>query len=114
MSAVMNASRRTILRGMMGGAAVTVGVPFLDCFLNTNGTALASGAPLPVVFGTWFWGCGLNPGRWEPTKVGAGYDMNIETMALQPYKDRINVISGMKVFPTARAPSRTSPVKWRS
>jgi len=95
---VINASRRNVLRGMVGGAAVTVGLPFLDCFLNTNGTALASGAPLPTVFGTWFWGCGLNPGRWEPKTVGANYDMNIETQPLQPFKDRINVISGMKVF----------------
>ncbi len=98
MSATMNATRRTVLRGMMGGAAVSVGLPFLDCFLNTNGTALASGAALPVAFGTFFWGCGLNPGRWEPKTVGANYDMNIETASLQPFKDRINVISGMKVF----------------
>ena len=49
---------------MLGGAAVTVGLPFLDCFLNESGTALAAtGAPPPVVFGTWFWGLGLNPGR---------------------------------------------------
>ncbi len=99
MNAVQRASRRTILRGMMGGAAVSVALPFLDCFLNESGTALAAtGAPLPVVFGTWFWGCGLNPGRWEPATVGKGYDMNIETQSLQPFKDRINVISGMKVF----------------
>ncbi len=98
MSTTMNTSRRNILRGMMGGAAVTVGLPFLDCFLNTSGTALASGAPLPTAFGTFFWGCGLNPGRWEPAKTGAGYDMNIETASLTPFKERINVISGMKVF----------------
>ena len=66
--------RRSLLRGMMGGAAVSVGLPFLDCFLNTNGTALASGAPLPVRFGTWFWGLGVTEDRWKPTKTGAGYD----------------------------------------
>ena len=99
MSAIQRASRRTVLRGMMGGAAVSVALPFLDCFLNENGTALAAtGAALPVAFGTWFWGCGLNPGRWEPAVVGKNYDMNIETAALAPYKDRINVLSGFKVF----------------
>ncbi len=98
-SVLSHASRRHVLRGMLGGAAVTVGLPLLDCFLDANGTAMAAtGAPLPVVFGAWFWGCGLNPGRWEPKTVGANYDMNIETAALQPFKDRINVISGMKVF----------------
>jgi hypothetical protein len=63
-------NRRRILRGMLGGTAVTIGMPFLDCFLNGNGTALASGAPLPSCFGTWFWGLGLNPGRWEPKTEG--------------------------------------------
>ena len=63
-------SRRTVLRGMLGGAAVSVGLPLLDCFLNGNGTALAQGAPLPVRFGTWFWGCGMNPDRWVPSDGG--------------------------------------------
>ena len=49
-------TRRRILRGMVGGGAVTLGLPFLDCMLNTNGTALAGGRPLPVRFGTWNWG----------------------------------------------------------
>ena len=53
--AALGATRRRFLRGVLGGAAVTVAMPFLDCFLNTNGTALAGGAPLPTRFGTWFW-----------------------------------------------------------
>ena len=43
MSATRFTSRRTVLRGMMGGTAVTVGLPLLDCFLRSNGDALASG-----------------------------------------------------------------------
>jgi hypothetical protein len=35
-------SRRNILRGTVGGAVFSVGVPFLDCFLNNSGTALAA------------------------------------------------------------------------
>jgi hypothetical protein len=93
------ASRRRVLRGMMGGAAVSVGLPFLDAFLNGNGTALAStGQPLPPVFGTWFWGCGLNPGRWEPNTAGKINQMGPEAVALQKYRERINVFSGFKVF----------------
>ena len=91
-------NRRTILRGMLGGTAVGIGMPLLDCFLNTNGTALASGAPLPVRFGTWFWGCGLNPGRWIPNKVGTDYDMPAEIKVLAPYKDRLSVFSGFKAI----------------
>ena len=95
MSAKLN--RRKVLRGMMGGAAVTVALPFLDCFLNTNGTALASGAALPIRFGTWFWGCGVNPARWVPTKMGANYDLPPELKYIEAYKSQINVLSGFDV-----------------
>ncbi|HWK75911.1 MAG TPA: DUF1552 domain-containing protein [Povalibacter sp.] len=91
-------TRRRVLRGMLGGAAVSVGLPFLDCFLNTNGTALASGAPLPTVFGSWFQNLGLNPGRWKPTAVGKGYQNNVELAVLDAYRERMNVISGTKYF----------------
>src|ERR1700723_255991 len=92
------ATRRNFMRGMLGGAAINVALPFLDCFLNANGTALASGAPLPVRFGTWFWGCGLNPGRWIPNKQGTDYDMPAEIKVLAPFKDRLSVFSGFKAI----------------
>jgi hypothetical protein len=97
MNIIRQATRRTILRGMLGGAAVSVALPFLDCFLNANGTALAAtGAPLPVRFGTWFWGCGLNPGRWIPQNTGLNYDMPAEIKVLAPFKDRLSVFSGFR------------------
>ncbi len=92
-------SRRRVLRGMMGGAAVTVGLPFLDCFLDSNGAALgAGGAVLPVCFGTWFYGCGLNPGRWEPKTVGPGYEFGVELQTLTPFKHKLNVYSQMSAL----------------
>jgi Protein of unknown function (DUF1552) len=93
----MKFDRRTALRGMLGGGVVSVALPFLDCFLNINGTALAAtGAPLPIRFGTWFWGCGLTPGRWIPQKTGAGYDMPPELKPLEAFKDRLSIFSGFK------------------
>ena len=56
-------TRRQVLRGLMGGGVVSVALPFFDCFLNENGTAFASGAPLPVRFGTWYWGMGHTSGK---------------------------------------------------
>jgi hypothetical protein len=96
----MNAefTRRRVLRGMLGGAAVTVGLPFLDCMLNTNGTALASGRPLPIRFGTWNWGCGMNPQRFVPTKAGADYDLPPELKFIEAYKHQINVFTGFKAI----------------
>jgi hypothetical protein len=89
---------------------VTVGLPFLDCFLNENGTALAAtGAPLPTCFGTWFWGCGYTPGRWEPSAVGKIDALPQELKILEPFKSRLNVFSGMKVHLDGRpsAPHQT-------
>ena len=75
-------NRRMALKGMLGGAAVTVGLPLLDLFLDGNGRALAAtGAPIPTRFGTWFWGCRVNAARWVPDTLGANYDIKAE---LQP------------------------------
>ena len=98
MKALHRISRRRILRGMAGGVAASVGLPYLDCFLDGNGTALASGAPLPTCFGTWFFGLGFNPGFWEPKTVGANFQPVGELAALAPYRSKINVYSGMKCF----------------
>jgi hypothetical protein len=99
MSLLPKLRRRRILRGMMAGGAVTVGLPFLDCMLNANGTALAAtGKALPEIFGTWFWGCGLTPGRWEPRTLGANYDILPEIEALAPFKDKLNIYSGLRLF----------------
>lgn len=90
-------NRRTVLRGMMGGSAITIALPLLDSFLNTNGTALASGAPMPVRFGTWFWGCGMTPFRWTPTTEGKDFEILDELQAIAPFKDQVSVLSGFGV-----------------
>jgi hypothetical protein len=99
-------SRRRVLRGMLGGTAVTVGLPFLDAFLDANGTArAATGVPLPVCFGTWFYGCGLNPGRWEPRTVGPAYEFGVELEPLAPFRDQLNVYSRMSALLDGRPPA---------
>ena len=91
-------NRRTMLRGVLGGAVVTMGLPFLDCFLNGNGTALAAtGERLPIRFGTWIWGCGYVPERWIPTATGAGYTMPVDLEPLTPYTDKLAIFSGFDV-----------------
>ena len=86
------APRRALLRGLLGGGAVTVALPFLDCFLNGHGTALAAGQALPVRFGTWFWGLGHTPGFGVVDKKGSGPGIEFltECQALIPHKDKIN------------------------
>jgi len=107
------ASRRNILRGTAYGAAFSVGVPFLDCFLDGHGTALAAtGAALPVCFGTWYQGLGFNPGRWIPSTVGAGFKNNVELKVFDPFRDKMNVISGTKYFLDGR-PLETHTTGWQ-
>ena len=94
-----NVSRRTLLRGTMGGAAISVGLPFLDYFLNGNGNALAStGSALPPVFGTWLQKLGLNPGMWEPEIVGPNYENNVQLKIWDQFRDRINIFTGLRYF----------------
>jgi hypothetical protein len=92
--------RAFMLRGAFAGASVSVGLPFLDYFLDNSGTAFAAdfgGGRLPVRFGTWFWGCGMIPDRWNPTKQGAGYDLPPELAPLAPVQDKVSVLSGFSV-----------------
>lgn len=90
-------TRRAVLRGMLGGAAVAVGVPLLDVFLDDSGRAMAQGTPLPTRFGTWFWGCGVNPDRWIPERDGAGYPLSPELAALADVRGLVSVLSGFDV-----------------
>ncbi len=91
-------TRRSALKGMLGGSAVTIALPLLDCFLDGNGEALASGAPLPVRFGTWFWACGCNEKRFFPDKVGSDFEFKAETMPLAPIKNKVTVFSGFNAI----------------
>jgi hypothetical protein len=96
---------------MLGGAAVTVSLPFLDCFLDSRGTALAAGTALPLCFGTWFYGCGLNPGRWEPKTTGTNFDFGPEMQLLSAHQKKLNVYSRMSALLDGRprAPHTVGP-----
>jgi hypothetical protein len=91
-------SRRRFLRGMVGGGVVTLGLPLLNCFLNDNGTALASGAPMPMRFGTWFWGLGMNSKIFVPSKVGADFDLPEELTALSKVRQHINLFTNFNAM----------------
>jgi hypothetical protein len=101
-------NRRSVLRGMLGGSAVYMGLPVLDLFLDGNGAAFADGAKLPVRFGTYFWGLGLTDtpaggSRWVPTASGAGYEIMPELEFLRPVQGKVSVFSGFRAIPDGRA-----------
>ncbi len=91
-------NRRRVLRGMLNGGAVTVALPLLNCFLNGNGDALADGSPLPVRYGTWFWGCGMSKKIFVPKETGKGYTLTEELEALKNVKDHVNLHTGLTAY----------------
>jgi hypothetical protein len=100
-------NRRSLLRGLLGGTGVVVGLPALDLFLDGNGQAWADGAKLPTRFGTYFWGLGLTDTpaggtRWVPTKTGKGYEITPELESIRAVKDKVSVFSGMRVIGDGR------------
>src|SRR5688572_5667604 len=89
--------RRSLLRGALGGGTVALGIPFLDIFLDGNGTALASGRPMPRRFGTFHWGCGCQPKIWVPAKTGMDWELSEQLQPFAPVRKKMNVLSGFNV-----------------
>ena len=108
-------SRRRVMRGLLQGSAVTVALPFLDCFLDGNGVALADGTPRRVRFAHWFFGNGLTAGqKWWPEQTGSLKDVKLpdEIAGLESVKDKINIVSHLGVLPDGR-PNRPHNTGWQ-
>jgi hypothetical protein len=96
---------------MVKGIGVTVALPYLDYFLNGNGTALASGAPLPVRFGTWGYGLGGTQRIFVPQNTGLNYDLPEEIASWAPIRDDVNLFTNGNAFPDA-SPNRNHYTGW--
>ena len=99
-------SRRTMLRGAVGGAGVALALPLLEAMLNNNGTALAGGLPLPRRLVTWFFGNGValvdpaNPGagnRWAPAEQGPAYPLTPQLAPLAPVAEYCSLLTGFDI-----------------
>jgi hypothetical protein len=95
--------RRRMLRGMLGGAAVAVGLPPLEAMLNGNGDAYAGGAALPKRFISIMFGNGVQLQRWEPLGTGAGYALSEQLAPFAPVKDYLTICTGMANLQTSPA-----------
>jgi hypothetical protein len=87
-------SRRTALRGALGGAAVTISLPLLEAMLDRNGEAHADGTELPRRFVTWLFSNGVLLDRFEPGSVGPSWTMSDELLPLEGVKDYVNLCTG--------------------
>jgi len=83
--------RRTFLRGV----GVTVALPLLDSMVPAQ-TPLDKTAAAQVkrFLGIWH-PHGAAPGYWSPLQEGANFDFSFITKPLEPFRNRVTLISGM-------------------
>lgn len=91
--------RRTLLRGLVGGAVASVGLPTLEAMLNSNGTAFADGSAIPVRLILWCFGNGVVLNRWVPGGIrtpvlGKDYPLPETLVPFANVKDYLSICSG--------------------
>jgi len=83
--------RRTFLQG----AGITIGLPLLDSMVPAQ-TPMHQTAAAPVKRFMAVWHPhGAAPGYWSPLQEGANFDFSFITKPLEPFRDRLTLISGM-------------------
>ncbi len=96
-------NRRHVLKGMMGGAAVTVALPMLEAMLNEHGDAYAGGQALPMRFISFSFGNGVQLSQWEPQQTGANWQLSPQLQPFAPVKDYVTICTGMRNNQTSPA-----------
>jgi hypothetical protein len=86
-------SRRTVLRG----AGIALGLPFLESMLPAGvRSAAAAGAPRTRLACIYIpHGCVMD--QWRPTATGRSFELTSTLQSLEPFRDRLNVVSGLKL-----------------
>jgi hypothetical protein len=91
----MTPNRRVVLRGLLGGAAVSVALPFLESLAGRG--ARAAGGPTPRRYVQFFWGNGIQLARWLPTDAGPAFTLSEQLGPLESVRDAVTVITGAEV-----------------
>jgi hypothetical protein len=99
--------RRTLLKGMLGGSLVTLGLPPLELFFDRAPKSRAAAGGFPRRLGVFFWGNGNIPQLWEPRGDGADWTPSPQLEPLAPVKDKVSVVTGTVVPFNNRVPHGT-------
>jgi hypothetical protein len=86
-------SRRTVLRG----AGTAIALPFLESMIPAGiRTASAAGAPRSRLACVYIpHGCIMS--RWLPSAAGRGFEFSPTLKSLEPFRERLNIVSGLKL-----------------
>ena len=85
-------SRRTLLKG----AGASIALPLLDAMIPA-GTALAqTAAVVPPRLGFVYFPHGALQDEWQPKKIGRDFDFPFILKPLEPFRDHLTVISGLR------------------
>lgn len=101
-------NRRTLLRGMLGGAAVSVALPWLEAMSGRTSLAFAEGE-FPKRFGMFFFGNGVLPTLWTPTVEGPMWQPSPLLMPVASFRDQLTVVSGTRVATLNTVPHGSGP-----
>jgi hypothetical protein len=84
-------SRRTILRGM----GATVALPLLDAMIPALTAAADTPAKAVQRLGVVYHPNGVIYDKWVPTGVGADFEFSPTLAGLQPFRDKLTIITGL-------------------
>src|SRR5882672_11927135 len=93
-------SHRVGRRALLGGAAVTIGLPFLPSLAPRAGVRDAAAATVaPKRFLVYYVPNGTYQPAWTPKTTGTNYELSPTLAGLAPVRDDILVLSGLTNTP---------------
>jgi len=81
-------------RAMLRGAGAMLALPLLESMIPA-GVARAASTPTRTRFGAVYVPHGAVMSKWTPAQVGTGFEFPDTLKPLEPFRERINVISGL-------------------
>ena len=88
-------SRRTVLKAL----GATVPLPFLDAMVPALTALRQTAARPPLRFGAVYVPNGVIPGKWFPAAEGSAFEFSPTLAPLEPFRDRLLVVSGLDSVP---------------